>query len=129
MAVDIVSRLCPLVECKVVELIGNEINENSCLSVVSSLDKFHRRLQAVQRLLLVEEQWSPSVIMAVAKTVTEKTACSLQTAWALHLQQWGDSWKESNQPHDSAKQLEASLVELIQRAFVALMVIVSICQS
>ena len=122
MAVDIVSRLCPIVENKVVEMIGNEVTESSCLSIVSSLDKFHRRLLAVQRLLLVEEQWSQSIIIAVAKTVADRTASSLQSAWAVQLQQWAETWTENNQPHDSVKQLEASLVELIQRAFVALMV-------
>lgn len=122
MTVDIINRLCPIVERKLLDLIGTNMSENCCLSIVASLDKFHRRLLAVQRLLLVEEQCSLSVIKVVARTVADRTASSLTTAWAEQLRQWNECWNDSNQPHDSVKHLEAALVEQMQRAFVALMV-------
>ena len=121
-AIEIVHRLCPIVERRIIELIGTDTSESGCLSIVASLDKFHRRLLAVQRLLLVDEQWSQSMISNVARTVAEQTAVSLLSAWTLHLQQWRECWSDSVQLHDSVKQLESALIEQIQRAFVALMV-------
>ena len=122
MAAKIINDLCPVVERKTIELIGSDVSENSCVTIVAALDKFHRRLLAVQRLLLSEEQWSSVVIASVTKTVADQSARILEETWIQQLQQWKESWTDKDQPHDSVKQLETSLVEPIQRAFVALQV-------
>lgn len=122
MATEIINELCPIVEQKAIELIGQDVTEGSCLTIVAALDKFHRRLLAVQRLLLSEEQWSSKVITSVALVVSERSARLLLSLWTDQLQQWKDSWTVNDQPHDSVKNLEASFVEPLQRTFVALQV-------
>lgn len=120
LAKDVINRLCDIVERRVLQLIGLVITENVCLSVVTGLDKFHRRLMAVQRLLHCDHQWSYPLISKVALTVAERLSKSLETDWVNQLKNWKDSWDNKNQPHNSVKQLEAVFVEQIQLAFVAL---------
>jgi len=122
LAKDVINRLCDIVERRVLQLIGLVITENVCLSVVTGLDKFHRRLMAVQRLLHCDHQWSYPLISKVALTVAERLSKSLETDWVNQLKNWKDSWDNKNQPHNSVKQLEAVFVEQIQLAFVALTV-------
>ncbi|XP_046444096.1 vacuolar protein sorting-associated protein 51 homolog isoform X3 [Daphnia pulex] len=120
MATDVINQLCPIVESKIVEIIGFEISEACCLSVVAALDKFHRRLLAVQRLLLVDKQWSFTLITEIARIISHRTADALVIKWTSELQGWRDSWNNDNQPHGSVKFIEGALVEHIHRAFVAL---------
>lgn len=99
------------------------MNEACCLSVVAALDKFHRRLVAVQRILVSDQPRSFVVITEVARTISNRTSNSLLTHWKEQLQGWKDSWNNENQPHASVKVLEGVLVEHIHRALVALTVI------
>lgn len=110
------------VQTKVIDLIGFEMNEACCLSVVAALDKFHRRLLAVQRLLVSDQPRSFVVITEVARIISNRTFHSLLTHWKEQLQGWRDSWNNDNQPHASVKVLEGVLVEHIHRALVALTV-------
>lgn len=104
------------------ELVGFEMNEACCLSIVAALDKFHRRLLAVQRLLVSDKQWSFTVITEVAQTISNRATSCLLLKWTEQLQGWKDSWSNDNQPHGSVKFLEGALVEHIHRALVALTV-------
>ena len=124
LAMGIINRLCDIVEQGVVQLIGSEMTESCCLSLVTGLDKFHRRLLAVQRLLHSDHQLSYPLITKVALTVAERTSKSLETGWIKQLKNWKDSWNSKDQPHDAVKQLEAVFVEQIQLAFVALTVFI-----
>lgn len=110
-------------ESKIVEIIGFEISEACCLSVVAALDKFHRRLLAVQRLLLVDKPWSFTLITKIARIISHRTADALVIKWTSELQGWRDSWNNDNQPHGSVKFIEGALVEHIHRAFVAITVL------
>lgn len=120
MAVDVINRLCPVVKTKVVEIIGLEMSEGCCLSLVAALDKFHRRLLAVQRLLMSDNQWSSILITDVAQIISNRAAENLLVKWTEELQGWRDSWNNDNQPHGSVKFIEGALIEHIHRTLVAL---------
>ena len=110
------------------DLIGTEISEACCLSVVAALDKFHRRLLAVQRVLGSDEQKSLSLITEVARIVCERSADALLVQWKEHLLTWRETWTNDNQqqqqqqPHGSVKMFESVLIELVHRTLVALTV-------
>lgn len=107
---------------KVVEIIGLEMSEGCCLSLVAALDKFHRRLLAVQRLLMSDNQWSSILITDVAQIISNRAAENLLVKWTEELQGWRDSWNNDNQPHESVKFIEGALIEHIHRTLVALTV-------
>lgn len=93
------------------------------MSVVAALDKFHRRLLAVQRVLGSDEPNSLLLITEVAKTVSKRSADALIIHWKDHLQTWRESWSNENQqPHGSVKMFEGALIELVHRTLVALTV-------
>jgi hypothetical protein len=124
LAENSIEKLLPFVESKIIELImKGEMNESWCLLVVAALDKFHRRLLAVQRLLLSDKKWSQSLITVVARSVARKMSNQLQVGWDEQLREWRDVSKNDKLVYDSVKQLEASIVEQLQRSFVALTVI------
>lgn len=118
-----IERLCPIVEKKLVELVvEGEMNENWCLLVVAALDKFHRRLLAVQRLLLSDKKWSQPLVIVVARSVANRMSSLLQAEWDEKLEEWRESTKNEKLSYDSVKQIEANIVEHIQRSLVALTV-------
>ena len=118
-----IERLCPIVEKKLVELVvEGEMNENWCLLVVAALDKFHRRLLAVQRLLLSDKKWSQPLVIVVARSVANRVSSLLQAEWDEKLEEWRESTKNEKLSYDSVKQIEANIVEHIQRSLVALTV-------
>ena len=100
-----------------------EMNESWCLLVVAALDKFHRRLLAVQRLLLSDKKWSQPLITVISRSVSNQMSNKLQAGWDDQLREWRDMSKNDKLVYDSVKQLEASIVENLQRSFVALTVI------
>lgn len=105
-----------------IELVGIDISEATCLSVVAALDKFHRRLLAVQRLLMSDKQWSSALIFEVAQTISARTSASLLNKWIEQLESWRNSWTNDNQPHGAVKFLEGALVEHMHRGLVSLTV-------
>lgn len=105
------------------EIVGFEMNEACCLSVVAALDKFHRRLLAVQRLLTWDKQWSSILITEVAQVISNRTAENLVIKWTEELRGWRESWNNENQPHGSVKFIEGALIEHVHRALVALTVL------
>lgn len=110
------------VESKIISFIGLEINEACCTSVVAALDKFHRRILAVQRLLVSDQPRSFPIITEVARIIADRTADYLLSNWKVQLQAWRDSWSNDKQPHSSVKILEGLLVEQVHHALVALTV-------
>ena len=109
-------------QSKIVGIVGFEISEACCLSVVAALDKFHRRLLAVQRLLVWDKQWSFTLITEVAQIISHRTSDNLVNKWTDELKGWRDSWNNDKQPHGSVKFIEGALVEHIHRALVTLTV-------
>ena len=123
LAENVIERLCSIVEKKLVELVvEGEMNENWCLLVVAALDKFHRRLLAVQRLLLSDKKWSQPLVIVVARSVANRMSSLLQAEWDEKLEEWRESTKNEKLSYDSVKQIEANIVEHIQRSLVALTV-------
>lgn len=90
--------------------------------MVAALDKFHRRILAVQRLLVSDQPRSFAIITEVARIIADRTADYLLSNWKVQLQAWRDSWSNDKQPHSSVKILEGLLVEQVHHALVALTV-------
>lgn len=94
--------------------------------MAGAVDKFNRRFIAVQRLLDADIQMNCAVPQNVVDKISQHTAEILHEDWTKLLNQLVSSWNETStdsfKPLDSVKGIEASLVESVQRALVALTV-------